>query len=76
MIFTRIAMVFGLVLIGALCWLAAAGFGPVYPFLVTAAVMVILVGGGNLIQGRSAPHGGRGGHAPSEPDGHSGEGSA
>ena len=73
MIFTRIAMVVGFALVGVLCWLAAAGFGPVYPFLVTAAVMVLLVGGGNLIQGRSPPHGG--GPAPSDADGPSGEGS-
>lgn len=76
MIFTRIAMVISVMLLGVLCWLAAAGFGPVYPFLVTAIVMVILVGGGNLIQGRSPPHGGGRSHAPSEPDGPSGEGSA
>jgi hypothetical protein len=73
-IFTRIATVLGLMLVGLLCWLAAAGFGPVYPFLITAVVMVVLVGGGNLIQGRSPPYGGHG-SASREPESPSGEGS-
>ncbi len=75
MIFTRIATVLGMMLVGLMCWLAAAGFGPVYPFLITAIVMVVLVGGGNLIQGRSPPYGGHG-RAPNEPEGPSSEGSA
>jgi len=74
-IFTRIATVLAVMLVGLMCWLAAAGFGPVYPFLITAIVMVVLVGGGNLIQGRSPPYGGHG-RAPSEPEGPSSEGSA
>jgi len=74
-IFTRIATVLGVMLVGLMCWLAAAGFGPVYPFLITAIVMVVLVGGGNLIQGRSPPYGGHG-RAPNEPEGPSSEGSA
>jgi hypothetical protein len=68
-IFTRIAMLMGLALVGAMCWLAASGFAPVYPFLVTAVVMILLVGGGNLIQGRTPPHGGHARTAPSEPEG-------
>ncbi len=60
MIFTRIAWVLGLAIFAAMCWLAVDGFKPVVPFLVTAVVLVALVGGGNVIGGRSSYGGGRG----------------
>ena len=69
MIFTRIALVIGLVLVAAMCWLAATGFTPVVPFLVTAIALLVLVGGGNLIQGRPPPYGGGRRHAPGGPEG-------
>ena len=63
MIFTRIAWLAGLVLLALLCWLAIRGLTIVVPFLVTAFVLLVLVGGGNLLGGRSSPThgGGRGG---------------
>jgi hypothetical protein len=76
-IFTRIAWVLGLMFVGALCWLAAAtGFTPAIAFVVTAVALVALIGGGNLINGRSPPHGGRAGREPGEPEGPPGAGSA
>jgi hypothetical protein len=77
-IFTRIAWVLGLMFVGALCWLAAAtGFTPAIAFVVTAFALVALIGGGNLINGRSPPYGGRrGDRDPSEPGGPPGTGSA
>jgi hypothetical protein len=56
-IFTRIAWVVGLALFATLCWMAIDGFSPAVPLLVTAIVIVVLVGGGNLIGGRSTPSG-------------------
>jgi hypothetical protein len=66
-IFTRIAWVAGLLLVVALCWLAIRGLTTVVPFLVTGLVLVILIGGGNVIHGRGAPPmGGR--EPPGEPE--------
>ena len=75
MIFTKIAWVLGLMLLATMCWLAAMGFTPVVPFLVTAFALFALIGGGNLIGGRSSPYGGHVGRGPSEPEGPPGAGS-
>jgi len=69
-------MLAGLVLVGGMCWLAASGFSPVYPFLVTALAMIVLVGGGNLIGGRTPPRGGHGAPSSVEAEGSPPEGSA
>ena len=69
MIFTRIAWVLGLALFAGMCWLAVDGFAPIVPFLVTAIALFVLVGGGNLIQGRSPFPGGRRGQPTSGPKG-------
>jgi hypothetical protein len=61
---TRLAVVLGVLLLGALCFLAAIGFTPLVAPLVTVVLLVVLVGGGNLLSGRSQ-HGGR---RPSESD--------
>jgi hypothetical protein len=74
-IFTRIALVIGLVLVATMCWLAATGFTPVVPVLVTAIALLVLVGGGNMIRGRSSPYGGRRGQAPGGPEGSGSAGS-
>jgi hypothetical protein len=58
-IFTRIAWVLGLAVFVGLCWLASIGFPPAAPLVVTAVVLVVLIGGGNLLRGRS-PSGGSG----------------
>src|ERR1039458_7320370 len=52
-----------------MCWLAATGFTPVVPVLVTAIALLVLVGGGNMIRGRSSPYGGGGGQGPGGPAG-------
>jgi len=52
-IFTKIAWLGGLVVLALLCWLAVRGLTMVVPFLVTGVVLVVLIGGGNLIHGRT-----------------------
>ena len=64
MIFTRLAWLFGLLLLAFLCWLAIRGITIVVPFLVTAFVLVLLIGGGNVISGRSSSSGGPGRPGP------------
>ncbi len=59
MVFTRIARVLGLAVFAGLCWLASVGFPPAAPLVVTAVVLVVLIGGGNVLRGRS-PSGGSG----------------
>jgi hypothetical protein len=61
--FTKVAVVGFLALVGFVCWLAAAGFGAAREGLICLLVLVLLVGGGNLLSGRSGPHGRRGGSA-------------
>jgi len=63
MIFTRIAWVAGLLLLATMCWLAIQGLSTVVPLLVTGFVLVLLIGGGNFINGRSSPSG-NGGRPP------------
>jgi hypothetical protein len=55
MIFTKIAWLIGLALVATMTWLAFDGLTIVVPFLVTGFVLLLLVGGGNMIGGRSAP---------------------
>lgn len=52
----RVAVVGGVVVLGALIALAVAGFTPVVPILITVGALVVLVGGGNWLGGRSTPH--------------------
>lgn len=56
--FTKLAVAFGFLLLGFLVWLAVVGLRPVGEGLVTVFALVLLVGGGNLIAGRSH-HGAR-----------------
>jgi hypothetical protein len=69
-IFTRIAVALGIVVLGALIWLAAAGFKPAVAPLVTLAALVVLVAGGNWISSNFSIH--HGGslkrYAPDEPN--------
>lgn len=58
MIFTKVAVAGGIVLLGFLCWLAAVGVSAVREVLISVFALVVLVGGGNWLSGRSA-HGRR-----------------
>lgn len=55
MIATKIALALGLVLLGIACWMAVIGVGAASEGLITVFALVILVGGGNLLAGRTAP---------------------
>ncbi|MGH8996425.1 MAG: hypothetical protein ACRDYB_10420 [Acidimicrobiales bacterium] len=55
MIFTRISWVLGLMALAAMLWLAIIGLTPFIPILVTAIALLVLVGGGNFLNGRSTP---------------------
>ncbi len=68
MTFTKVAIAGFLALLGFLCWLAVSGFGAARELLISLFALVLLVGGGNLLAGRSGAHGrsgayGRGGPA-------------
>jgi hypothetical protein len=52
MIFTKIALVLGVLVLGFVVWLALVGVHAVGEGLVTLVVLVLLVGGGNLLGGR------------------------
>jgi|GEM_PF-2645802 len=58
MVFTKIALAAGFLLLGFLIWLAIMGMTAVGEALVTLFALVLLVGGGNWISGRS-PYGRR-----------------
>jgi hypothetical protein len=60
---TRVAAGAGILLLGLLCWLAAAGFVVVREGLVTVFALLVLVAGGNWLSGRSA----RTRHVPPRP---------
>ncbi len=60
---TKVTAGFAVVLLGFLCWMAAAGFTALTALLVSGAVLVVLVAGGNWIGGRSTPRT-RAVHAP------------
>ncbi|MGH8987895.1 MAG: hypothetical protein ACRDXC_04750 [Acidimicrobiales bacterium] len=66
MTFTKVAVVAFLALLGFSCWLAASGFGAAREVLISLVVLVVLVGGGNLLSGRGGHYGRRG--APSSRD--------
>ena len=68
MIFTRVAWILGLMVVAAMLWLAIIGFTPFVPILVTAVALLILVGGGNFLNGRSTPS--RSPHGPAEGEEH------
>jgi len=52
---TRLAVACGLVVVVALCWLAAVGSSAATEVVVTVFVLAVLVGGGNWLSGRSVP---------------------
>jgi len=52
---TRIVVAASVVVLGVLCYLAAIGFTAVIAPLVTVAVLIVLVAGGNLLSGRPSP---------------------
>jgi hypothetical protein len=54
MIGTKVAIGGGIAVLGVLCWLAAAGVTVLVPLLVTAAALVVMVGGGNWLGGRTS----------------------
>jgi hypothetical protein len=74
MIFTKVAWIAGLAVFAAMCWLAIIGFSPVVPLLITAIALFVLIGGGNLVNGRASPYGSRGGRPPRGTDGPDGPG--
>jgi uncharacterized membrane protein YfbV (UPF0208 family) len=53
-IVTKLAIGAGVVLAGILCWLAVTGVAVAAEVLVTAVALVLLVGGGNWLGGRSS----------------------
>lgn len=55
MIVTKLVIGLGVVLVGILCWLAVDGVAVAFEALVTGVALVILVGGGNWLGGRSSP---------------------
>lgn len=52
MIATKLALVGGVLIVAALCVLAAIGFTPAVGPLVTAALLVVFIAGGNLADPR------------------------
>ncbi len=68
---TRVALVLGVLALGALCFLVAIGFTVLLAPLVTAAVLVVLVAGGNYLSSppaRTSPVGAPQGADPEDPD--------
>ncbi len=61
MIATKIAIAMGVMLLGVACWMAVIGVRAVSEGLLTLFALVVLVGGGNYLAGRS---GARRGPAP------------
>lgn len=55
MIVSRLAIACGVVLLGLLCWMAVEGVSVAAELVITAGALVVLVGGGNWLSGRSAP---------------------
>lgn len=54
MTFTKIAVGFGLALLGFLCWMAVIGVDAVREGLISVFALAVLVAGGNLLAGRSS----------------------
>ena len=63
MVFTKIALALGVLLLGFFVWIALVGMNAVGEGLVTLVALVVLIGGGNMLSGR----GGRRRHAGTEP---------
>ena len=60
MIFTKLAIVLGIVGAGLLFWMAVSGVAVATELLVSAIAIVVLIGGGNWLAGRrSGPPPGR-----------------
>jgi hypothetical protein len=51
---TKVAIGGGIAVVGLLCWLAATGVTVLVPLLVTAVALVVMVGGGNWLGGRTS----------------------
>ncbi len=56
---TKLVIGLGVVVFGLLCWMAVDGITAAAVTLITVGALVVLVGGGNWIGGRSSPHGPR-----------------
>ncbi len=54
---TRLALAFGVLVLAFLCYLVAIGSAAATGLLITAMALVVLIGGGNWISGRSTPRG-------------------
>jgi hypothetical protein len=54
-IFTKIGIALGIFTVAGLFVLAAIGFSPATPLLVTTLAIVVLVAGGNWLSGRGTP---------------------
>ncbi|HVX20155.1 MAG TPA: hypothetical protein VHB02_02280 [Acidimicrobiales bacterium] len=59
MIVTKLAVALGVVAFGLLCWMAVAGVTFAAVLIITVGALVVLVGGGNWIGGRSSAGRGR-----------------
>jgi hypothetical protein len=55
-IVTRMAMGAGVVVLGVLIWLAVIGNAAITALLVTVALLLVLIAGGNWLGGKN-PHG-------------------
>ena len=56
---TKLAIGLGVAFFGLLCWMAVDGITAAAVTVITLGALVVLVGGGNWIGGRSSPHGPR-----------------
>jgi hypothetical protein len=52
-IVTKIAVILGVALLGVACWMAVIGVRAASEGLLTVFALVVLVGGGNYLSGRS-----------------------
>jgi hypothetical protein len=67
MTFTKVAIVGCVALLGFVCWLAASGLGAAREGLISLFALVLLVGGGNFLAGRSGSYGRHGAPAGGDP---------
>jgi hypothetical protein len=56
---TKVVVGLGVAFFGLLCWMAVDGITAAAVTVITLGALVVLVGGGNWIGGRSSPHGPR-----------------
>jgi hypothetical protein len=56
---TKLVIALGVIFFGLLCWMAVDGITAAAVTVITLGALVVLVGGGNWIGGRSSPHGPR-----------------